>query len=38
MTLMRNGMCKDFSWGASAKEYLKIYEKVRQARSSTVAA
>jgi starch synthase len=31
--LMRNGMSKDFSWNASAKEYVKIYEKVRQART-----
>ncbi|HZQ69282.1 MAG TPA: glycogen synthase GlgA [Terriglobales bacterium] len=34
--LMRNGMNKDFSWNASAKEYVRVYEKVRQAR--TVAA
>jgi len=31
-TLMRNGMGRDFSWGASAREYGKIYERVRQAR------
>jgi len=31
-TLMRNGMSKDFSWGASAREYGKIYERARQAR------
>jgi len=30
--LMRNGMGKDFSWNASAKEYVRIYERVRQAR------
>jgi starch synthase len=30
--LMRNGMNKDFSWNASAREYGKIYEKVRQMR------
>jgi starch synthase len=30
--LMRNGMNKDFSWNASAREYGKIYEKVRQLR------
>jgi len=35
--LMRNGMNKDFSWDASAKEYVRIYEKVRQARTLTVA-
>jgi glycogen synthase len=31
---MRNGMNKDFSWNASAREYGKIYEKVRQMRST----
>ena len=31
-TLMRNGMGRDFSWGASAREYGKIYDRVRQAR------
>ncbi len=30
--LMRNGMARDFSWGASAKEYLKVYERARQTR------
>jgi len=35
--LMRNGMNKDFSWDASAKEYVRIYEKVRQATTLTVA-
>jgi starch synthase len=33
-TLMRNGMGKDFSWGASAREYGKIYDRVRQARAA----
>ena len=33
-TLMRNGMNKDFSWKASAREYGKIYERVKQARSA----
>ena len=33
--LMRNGMSKDFSWNASAREYGKIYEKVRQIRSAS---
>jgi starch synthase len=33
-TLMRNGMNKDFSWGASAREYGKVYDRVRQARAS----
>jgi starch synthase len=36
-TLMRNGMNKDFSWTASAREYVKIYERVRQLRSVTAA-
>lgn len=30
--LMRNGMNKDFSWNASAREYGKVYERVRQMR------
>src|ERR1700756_2074780 len=33
--LMRNGMARDFSWGASAKEYVKVYERARQARASS---
>jgi starch synthase len=33
-TLMRNGMTRDFSWGASAREYGKIYERARQARGN----
>ncbi|HEX9111815.1 MAG TPA: glycogen synthase GlgA [Terriglobales bacterium] len=33
-TLMRNGMGRDFSWGASAREYGKIYDRIRQARAS----
>ncbi len=36
-TLMRNGMAKDFSWNASAKEYLRVYERVKQLRSATAA-
>jgi starch synthase len=36
--LMRNGMGKDFSWNASAREYGKIYERVKQMRSNTPAA
>ena len=28
--LMRNGMSRDFSWNASAREYVKIYERVKQ--------
>jgi starch synthase len=31
--LMRNGMGKDFSWSASAKEYVRVYERVRQSRA-----
>jgi glycogen synthase len=31
---MRNGMTRDFSWGASAREYGKIYEKVRHLREA----
>jgi glycogen synthase len=34
---MRNGMNKDFSWNASAREYGKIYEKVRLMRASSPA-
>ncbi len=37
-TLMRNGMSRDFSWGASAREYGKIYERARQARAAADAA
>jgi starch synthase len=33
-TLMRNGMKKDFSWMASAKEYVRVYERVRQIRAA----
>jgi starch synthase len=33
-TLMRNGMGRDFSWGASAREYGKIYERARQTRAN----
>jgi starch synthase len=32
-TLMRNGMGRDFSWAASAREYGKIYDRVRQMRA-----
>ena len=35
--LMRNGMNKDFSWTASAREYVKVYDRVRHLRSVTVA-
>ncbi len=33
-TLMRNGMSRDFSWGASAREYGKVYERARQVRAN----
>jgi len=33
-TLMRNGMAKDFSWTNSAREYVRIYEKSRQLRTT----
>jgi len=36
--LMRNGMNKDFSWNASAREYGKVYEKVKQMRSTQATA
>ncbi len=36
--LMRNGMNKDFSWNASAREYGKVYEKVKQLRVVAAAA
>lgn len=29
--LMRNGMAKDFSWKNSAREYVRVYERARQA-------
>jgi starch synthase len=32
--LMRNGMNKDFSWNASAKEYVRVYDRVRQVRAA----
>jgi starch synthase len=34
--LMKNGMAKDFSWAASAREYLKIYERAQVLRSAGV--
>jgi len=36
--LMRNGMNKDFSWNASAREYGKIYDRLRQAHGAAVGA
>jgi starch synthase len=35
--LMCNGMSKDFSWNASAKEYVRVYERVRQSRTASAA-
>lgn len=32
--MMRNGMARDFSWEQSAKEYVRIYERARQAHLS----
>jgi starch synthase len=32
--LMRNGMSKDFSWNISAREYGRVYERVRAMRST----
>jgi starch synthase len=34
--LMRNGMSKDFSWRVSAREYLRVYERVRQQNSQAI--
>ncbi len=34
--LMRNGMAKDFSWSASAREYGRLYERVRHRSAVTV--
>jgi starch synthase len=31
--LIRNGMSKDFSWNASAREYVRVYERARQVRA-----
>jgi len=35
--LMRNGMGKDFSWNASAREYVRVYERARQLRTINAA-
>jgi glycogen synthase len=34
---MRNGMSKDFSWNASAREYARVYERARQLRTINAA-
>jgi starch synthase len=36
-TLMRNGMSKDFSWSASAREYVRVYERARQTQAVLLA-
>ncbi len=35
--LMLNGMSRDFSWMVAAREYLKIYERVRATRHAVLA-
>ncbi|MGH9497429.1 MAG: glycogen synthase GlgA [Candidatus Sulfotelmatobacter sp.] len=35
--LMKNGMGKDFSWNASAREYGKVYERVKQMHTAASA-
>jgi len=34
--LMRNGMSQDYSWAASAREYGKVYERVKQGRPAPI--
>ncbi len=34
--IMRNGMAKDFSWRVSAREYVRVYERVRQLHSQPI--
>ena len=34
--LMRNGMSKDFSWRSSAREYVRVYERVRQLHAQPI--
>ena len=34
--LMRNGMSKDFSWKVSAREYMRVYERVRQQHAQAI--
>jgi starch synthase len=34
--LMRNGMSKDFSWRVAAREYVRVYEKVRQLHAQPI--
>ena len=35
--LMKNGMNKDFSWNASAREYVRIYDRVKQSLAAVTA-
>jgi len=34
--LMRNGMTRDYSWSISAREYVKVYERVKAMKSALV--
>jgi starch synthase len=34
--LMRNGMSKDFSWRSFAREYVRVYERVRQLHAQPI--
>jgi len=34
--LMRNGMSREFSWSSAAKEYVKVYERVRLLKAAVV--
>jgi starch synthase len=34
--LMRNGMSKDFSWRVAAREYVRVYERVRQQHAQSI--
>jgi len=33
---MRNGMAKDFSWRMSAREYVRVYERMRQQHAQPI--
>jgi starch synthase len=35
--LMHNGMIKDYSWAAAAREYVKVYERAKQGRPVPIA-
>jgi len=35
--LMRNGMVQDYSWNTAAREYVKVYERVKQGRPIPIA-